>query len=93
MDSRPVFTILLTYSGATGYTGNLSREKWLDRLANHFRGQSEELRKTLTFWDQIDSARQYGLISVNFDMEEPLENLRELVLKCEVLEVLEAGKK
>ncbi len=76
--------ILLGYE-CKSYNGSMSRDAWLDRLAAHFRSVLVDLKTEAAFWEKIDSAQQYGLVAVSFDIDAGLRNLRELVQRCEAL--------
>ena len=58
----------------------------LGELAAHFKGYSAELKDELQFWEKVDSAEKYGLVEAHVD-QEALENLRELISRCEALEM------
>lgn len=68
------------------YDGEQSRDALLHALALHFKGYSKELQNLLDFWQKLESAKLYGLVTMGFDISTGVENLRELVKLTEEME-------
>jgi hypothetical protein len=73
------------------YGGHKMRTTVLNELAEHFRGYSIDLRVQLEFWEKIESCEMYGLIKPYLPLG-GIDNLRELIARCEWLEQNDRGR-